>query len=257
VAVLTASALTMILIGRSDGPLARGQGAVRSVARAAFAPAEAAGAVAFRPLEAAVAAFSRGGDLVRARTALAGERERARSEAGRADALDGETRRLAALLHLDGAAAGEGVAARVVSIGGWAGRPVVLDRGAADGIRTGMPVVAAGGLVGRIVDVGPRHSTVLPVTDAASTVGVRAGAAGAAGVAQGLAGPVLRLDLLDPGAPLRSGEVVVTSGLRHSRFPAGLAVGRVSAARGRFVVQPFAPPGLVDVVKVLRWEPEP
>jgi rod shape-determining protein MreC len=133
----------------------------------------------------------------------------------------------------------------------------MLDRGGDDGIRGGMPVVAAGGLVGRVVDVGPHHSTVLPLTDAASAVGVRAGPAGAAGIAQGGGGPSLRLDLLDPNAPLESGDLAVTSGLRHSRFPAGLPVGRVTGARGHFAVSALAPPDRLEVVKVLRWSPEP
>src|SRR5207302_10035699 len=138
-------------------------------ARAAFAPVESAGAATFRPLEGAVAGVGRGGDLARAEAGLARERERARSEAARADALSAENGRLAALLRLDGPAGGDGVAARVVSTGaGRDGATVVLDRGGADGIRAGMPVVAAGGLVGRILDVAPRQSTVLPLTDIAS-----------------------------------------------------------------------------------------
>jgi cell shape-determining protein MreC len=128
--------------------------------------------------------------------------------------------------------------------------------------------------VGRVLEVGPSESTVLPVTDAASAVGVRsvpaappaeggppvaadpAGTVSAAGVAQGLGRSRLRLDLLDPSAPLHSGDVVVTTGLRHSLFPAGLPVGRVAGERGRLVVQPFAPPDRLEIVKVLRWEPQ-
>jgi rod shape-determining protein MreC len=258
VSVLIASAVTLILVGRAGGPLAGGEGAIRSVARAAFVPIESAGAAAFRPLDGVVAGVSRGGDVARAEAGLARERERASSEAARADALAAENGRLAALLGLGAPSGGEGVAARVVSLGaGRAASTLVLDRGAGDGIRVGMPVVAAGGLVGRVVEVGPGHSTVLPLADAASAVGVRAGEVGAAGVAEGTGGATLRLDLLDPTAPLQSGELAVTSGLRHSRFPPGLPVGRVTGARGHFVVHPLAPPDRLELVKVLRWDPEP
>ena len=270
VGVLVASAVTLILVGRSGGPLAVGEGALRSVARAAFVPVESAGDAAFGPLEDAVAGLARNGDLAEARVALARERERAGSEAARADAMTAEAGRMAALLALDGPAGGDGVAARVVSVGdGGTGAPLVLDRGTADGVVVGMPVVAAGGLVGRVLEAGPGHCIVLPLTDASSAVGVRAilGSApsegapaavqsAASGVAQGLGASRLRLDLLDPSAVLAAGDLVVTSGLRHSRFPAGLAVGRVAGERGRFFVQPFAPPDRLDVVKVLRWEPE-
>lgn len=254
--VLVASAVTLILIGRSGGPLAAGQGAVRSAARAAFAPVEAAGDAAFRPLEAVADGVGREGDLSEAERAVARERGRAASEAARAEALAAENGRLAALLHLEGPSAGEGVAARIVSRGGGSGDgPVLIDRGGDAGIRAGMPVVAAGGLVGRILEVGPGHSTVLVLAGRASAVGVRVGEAGVAAVAQGVGAPSLRLDLLDPEAPLDAGALAVTSGLRHSRFPAGLPVGRVTGSRGRWSVKPFAAPGRTELVKVLRWEP--
>lgn len=269
VAVLVASAVTLILVGRSGSPLADGEGALRSLARAAFVPVELAGDAAFRPLEGVPAGVGRSGDLAEARAALARQRERADSEAARAEAMTAEAARLAALLSLGGPAGADGVAARVVSSGaGGSGAPVMLDRGTADGIRAGMPVVAAGGLVGRVLEAGRAQSTVLPLTDASSAVGVRvvpgpvesngspgAAASTASGVAQGVGAFRLRLDLLDPGAAPRAGDLVVTSGLRHSRFPAGLVVGRVAGERGRFFVQPFAPPDRLEVVKVLRWEP--
>ena len=284
VSVLAASALTLILIGRSGGPAAAGEGALRSLARSAFVPVEAAGDAAFAPLEGAARGLGRAADRARLEAALIHEREQVKSEAARADGLAAENGRLAALLGLEGPAGGDGVAARVVSAGGGRlGGTLVIDRGGAAGIEVGMSVMAAGGLVGRVVEVGPGHSTVLPVTDPASAVGVRcdaapespaelsgveppgAGASGshgadtapAAGVAQGHGGPTLRLDLLDPTARLQRGGLAVTSGLRHSRFPAGLPVGRVAGSPGRFVVEPFAPPGRLEVVKVLRWKPEP
>jgi rod shape-determining protein MreC len=267
VSVLVASAMTLILLGRPEGPLAAEEGAFRSVARSAFVPVESAGDAALGPLAGAVSGLGRARDLVEAEAAVERERTRAASETARADALAAENGRLAALLGLDGPSGGEGVAARVVSTPvGSSGGTLAIDRGAAAGIRVGMPVVAAGGLVGRIVEVGPRHSTVLPLTDPASAVGVRcapaeppggAAAAPAAAVAQGVGGWTLRLDLFDPTAPLRSGDLAVTSGLRHSRFPAGLPVGRVTGSRGRFGVEPFAPPDRLELVKVLRWEPEP
>ena len=255
VAVLAASAVTLILVGRSGGPLATGQGAVRSLARVAFVPAEVSGEAVFRPLEGAWSGLDRAGDAARAEAAAGRERERAESEAARADALAAENARLVALLGLDGPSGGEGVAARVVSSGlGADGAPLVIDRGGAAGIRPGMPVVAAGGLVGRVAEVAAGHSTVLPLTAAAFAVGVRAGAAG--GVAQGRDAATLGLDLLDPAASVQRGDLAVTAGLRHSRFPPGIPVGRVTGSRGRFAVEPFAPPVRLEVVKVLRWVPE-
>jgi len=267
VTVLVASAVTLILVGRSGGPLAAGEGALRSAARAAFVPVESAGDAAFRPVEGVFDGLGRRSDLAEVREAAVRERERAESQAARADAMAAEAARLAALLALEGPAGGDGVAARVVSLGeGRAGAPNVLDRGRSDGIEVGMPVVAAGGLVGRVLEAGPQTSTVLPLTDRASAVGVRCVAAapaasedpastGCTGVVQGSAGARLRLDLLDPTARPQNGDLVVTSGLRHSRFPSGLPVGRVMRDGDQASVAPFAPPARLEVVKVLRWEP--
>jgi rod shape-determining protein MreC len=269
-AVLVAAAVSLILVGRPGGLLAGPLGGLRAAARGALVPVESAGAAAFQPLETVSAGFSRGGEVARSRAEAARQREEAESQAARAGALEAENARLAALLHLDGVAGGDGVAARVVSTGGpGSGATILLDRGSHDGIAVGMPVVAAGGLVGRVVEVGPRQSIVLPVTAATSAVGVRAvataaspgpagpGGAGPAGVAQGRGGPGLRLDLLDPNAPVEAGGLAVTSGLRQGLFPAGLPVGRVTGSRGHLAVEPFAPPDRLELVKVLRWRPEP
>lgn len=258
VAVLVASALTLILVERSGGPLATGEGALRAAGRAVFVPVEAAGAAAFRPLETAVEGIGRAGEVARAEAERARAEERVRSESARAEALEAENRRLEAMLGLDGPSAGDGVAARVVSTAaGRSGGTLLLDRGSGQGIRPGMAVVAAGGLVGRVVEVGPGQSTVLPLADRGSAVGVRAGAGAATGVAQGRGERTLRLDLLDPAAPAEAGSLAVTSGLRHSRFPAGLPVGRVTGSKGRWKVEPFAAPDRLELVKVLLWEPTP
>ncbi len=258
VSVLAASALTLLITGRPGGPLGNPVASVRAAARSVFVPVEAAGDAAFRPLESALGGLGRAGDLARARADQGRALERASSEAARAEALQAENRRLEELLGLDGPLGADGVAARVVSIpAGRSGGALLVDRGSGDGIRPGMAVVAAGGLVGRVIEVAPGHSTVLTLGDRASAVGVRVGAAATAGVAQGGDAPVLRLDLLDPSAPLERGALAVTSGLRHSRFPAGLPVGRVSGEPGRWAVDPFAPPDRLEVVRVLRWEAAP
>jgi rod shape-determining protein MreC len=257
VRVLMAAALTLVLVGRPGAPLGRELGAVRAAGRAAFGPVESAGDGLFRPVRSLADAVAGGDDLAHAQSALARATGEARSEAARAEGLQAENGRLAALLSLDGPPAAGGVAARVVSAARRPGETLALDRGSDDGIRVGMPVTAAGGLVGRVVEVGPRHSTVLSLLDGASAVGVRIGASGATGVASGRGARRLPLELLDSGAGVRAGDVAVTSGLRHSLFPAGLPVGRVAGAPGHFVVEAFAPPGRLEFVKVLRWTAEP
>lgn len=100
VSVLVASAVTLILVGRSGSPLAAGEGALRSAARAAFVPVESAGDAAFRPVEGLFDGLGRRSDLAEVREAAVREPERAESQAARADAMAAEAARLAALLAL-------------------------------------------------------------------------------------------------------------------------------------------------------------
>ena len=242
-----ATAVTLMLVGRSGGPLAAGR------ARCGQSPGRRSSRWKRRGT-AALPAAGGGGVGIRAsrgsrpapKPALARERERARSEAARADALAAENGRLAALLDLDGPSGGEGVAARVVSTpapadpaGRW------CSTGAPE---HGHPGRDAGRGRRRARRPGARGRPPAQHRAAAdgrrlrrSACGVsRAGRAapGGAGSAQGRRGSgngrrTLRLDLLDPTAPLESGDLAVTSGLRHSRFPAGLPVGRVIRSSGR------------------------
>ena len=110
-------------------------------------------------------------------------------------------------------------------------RRLVLQAGAADGVRMGQTVIDAGGLLGQIIDVKPRTATLLLLTDADHAVPVVLARSGVRLVAYGRG----RQDLLElPDIPLSSdvrvGDVVVTSGL-GGRFPAGFPVGRIVALR--------------------------
>lgn len=127
--------------------------------------------------------------------------------------------------------------ARVVGVGrqGAAGpERVTLDIGARDGVRPDLSVVAADGLVGRVVAVSPWTCDVLLVGSADLVVGVRVGEAGTLGsVGSGARGPQrrpagqLNLTVVESGS-VRSGAVVTTLGsVGGSPFPAGLRVGTV------------------------------
>jgi rod shape-determining protein MreC len=124
-------------------------------------------------------------------------------------------------------------------------RSIDIDVGSADGIVEGMPVMAPGGLLGRIDAVGDDRSRVQILIDPAFAVGVRLARSGETGVAGG-AGPTapLTVDFIDPATPIVAGETVVTSGLEGSAFPPGLVVGTVLSAE----VDPVERSVSVDVV---------
>ncbi|MBW3536474.1 MAG: rod shape-determining protein MreC, partial [Actinobacteria bacterium] len=72
----------------------------------------------------------------------------------------------------------------------------------------------------------------------------------------------MRDDLVATETPIGRRELVVTSGLQQSAFPAGIPVGRVSSARSvagedekRVTVTPLVDLRKLAFVKVLQWSP--
>lgn len=149
-------------------------------------------------------------------------------------------------------------------------REVTLDVGSRDGVEPDSTVVAAGGLVGRVVGVAPWSSDVRVLGGADATVGVRVGASkvigsvSAAAVPQAPPRPRGRLSLVlaVPGT-VRVGDAVTTLGSVGDRpYLPGLLVGTVTSvdpARGQLtgtaVVAPAVDPGTLTVVGVLVGQP--
>ncbi len=106
-------------------------------------------------------------------------------------------------------------------------RSIIIDKGTADGVRVGMPVESARGLVGRIFRAAPHSAQVALITDNASAIPARLGNSRATGVLSGggIGGP-LTMDWVDLKYNLEVGEVVLTSGL-GGNFPQDIVVGRV------------------------------
>jgi len=110
---------------------------------------------------------------------------------------------------------------------------LIIDQGAADGVHKGMPVVTAGGLVGRVVEADLNWAKVLLLTDSSSHVSALLQTSRATGVVIGRQGR-LYLRYVPQGDELTEGDIVVTSGL-GGHFPKGLVIGQVSLVRKRDV----------------------
>ncbi|MBI5878943.1 MAG: rod shape-determining protein MreC [Chloroflexi bacterium] len=113
-------------------------------------------------------------------------------------------------------------------------RFIVIDRGSADGVGKGMPVVTARGLIGQVREVAVKSSKVMLITDLASSVNARAQESRASGVVQGTVGGGLVLQFVPQGEKLSNGYIVLTSGL-GGHFPKGLVIGQVQSIRGQDV----------------------
>ena len=106
-------------------------------------------------------------------------------------------------------------------------RFAILSVGSGDGVRVGMPVRSADGLVGRVVDTGALASRVLLVSDRANIVPARLLRGGIPVIAQGRGDGTIDVRPLEVGRnPFRRGDIIVTSGT-GGLYPPLVPVGRV------------------------------
>jgi rod shape-determining protein MreC len=126
-------------------------------------------------------------------------------------------------------------------------RRVVLDRGAQNGVKLGLPVIDNAGVVGQVTRVFPFTSEVTLLTDKEQAIPVQVLRNGLRSVAYGRGqSGLLDLRFVAPNADIQVGDVLVTSGL-DGMYPAGLAVAKVmqvesvaQGAFGRVICQPLA-----------------
>jgi rod shape-determining protein MreC len=121
----------------------------------------------------------------------------------------------------------EAVGARVIGrpANAWEG-VITIDRGSADGLEVGMPVLAPEGLLGQTVGVTDNSSKVRLITDQRSGVATLIQANRAEGVVNGSIDGALTMDYVSQEATVAVGDVVLTSGM-GGVYPKGLLVGDV------------------------------
>jgi len=110
---------------------------------------------------------------------------------------------------------------------------VEIDRGGESGVAVHQPVVADGGLVGKVDRVGDKLSSVILLTDEACQVSVQIEGTPEVGILSGQRGqyerePLLRLRFLSAKARITPGTRVFTTGL-GGLFPPNLLVGTVES----------------------------
>ena len=130
------------------------------------------------------------------------------------------------------------VAAQVISADAvlWY-QTIELDKGTADGVHVGNPVIGDGGLVGDVTVVGPTYSVVTMITDhtmaVAAQVANRGGDTGVLVPAVGDPNQLVLQDLPTNAQGIRDGQLVVTVGFKsgplQDLYPPGIPVGTVSS----------------------------
>jgi rod shape-determining protein MreC len=265
IAVLTA------YFGESSGGVFH---ALQRGAQEAFAPVETGASRALKPVR---DLFGWVGDTFDAKgenADLKDEVERLRSELARSQTAERDAAQLSRLVDLqrgDGYPSGtEPVAARVIARAPtvWYSS-VKIDKGSSDGVRSDQPVIAAGGLVGKVTQVTSGTAEVRLITDASSAVTAQVMPEGASGVVRPQVGNPsdLLLDLIEGDRRVTPDTTVVTSGFTSTKveslFPRGIPIGKVTKVNldefeqyQRVHLKPFANLRRFDIVQVLTRRPE-
>src|SRR5262249_24079105 len=103
-----------------------------------------------------------------------------------------------------------------------------IDKGARDGVRSDMAVIAPLGVVGRVVVPGPRSAKVQLLVDHNAAAGAIIERSRAQGVVVGSGDNMLRLEYGSEIVDVNMGDEVVTSGI-DGIYPKGFAIGRVES----------------------------
>ncbi len=155
----------------------------------------------------------------------------------------------------------QSLGARVIArTPGFLSNVIYINRGSADGVYAGAPVLAGEGIVGRTTLIARHQSQVQLITNPDASVGVMLDTSRVPGVLKGKGDPVLDLDYIHNTDPVAVGELVLSSGL-DGIFPKGLRVGKVvqsSKGNGGFhtiKVEPLADLVRLEEVMVLLKPP--
>lgn len=180
-----------------------------------------------------------------------------------------ENARLRRLLDMKARIEYDSVAASVISKDpdNWF-RTIVINRGASDGIRVNMPVVAYQGgvkaVVGKITEVRGNISRVIPIISPSIRIGVKLQDSRFPGLLTGYSASarLCVIDYIGRAAIIRFGEYVITSG-QAGIFPPGMLIGRViksdnveASAYQSAVVKPVVDYNLLEQVFVITRDPD-
>jgi len=136
-------------------------------------------------------------------------------------------------------------------------RYAIFSAGTADGVRVGMPVRSAQGLIGRVIDSGALASRILLISDRASIVPARILRGGQPVISQGRGDGTIDLRPLEVGQnPFKRGDIVITSGT-GGLYPPLIPIARVVRLDDDgAIARPLADPSSISFAMVEQpYEP--
>jgi rod shape-determining protein MreC len=177
-----------------------------------------------------------------------------------------ENERLKALLNLKEQTGYDRVVATVIARDSsvWF-NTITIDRGSSSGIALNMPVVTAGGIVGRVIALSPWTAQVMMVTDEKAAAGAivgQLGGSGALGSVRGLGeNGLIEMRYVSGLENVEVGDYILTTG-QDGIYPPGLNIGEVAQIKRGTATQPhqiLIKPGAkldqLEEVAVLLYHP--
>ena len=128
--------------------------------------------------------------------------------------------RLESLVGLQSTYNLKSTAARIVGASGdaWTST-VTIDKGSADGLTINMPVTSSAGVIGQIIEVSAKTSTVRLISDENSGVSAMVQDTRAQGMLQGQPDGTLRLEHVSVDSDVKVGDIIeVTFGSRTTKY---------------------------------------
>ena len=166
--------------------------------------------------------------LQKERDALLTERARLLVDVNTAQELVRENAELRTLLQLQSRPGQRVVHAALLYRGhDWFAQRITLDQGGGVGLRRGLPVVDASGLVGQVSRVYPGSSEVMLVSSPGQLTPVLVERTGQRGLAAGNGRSQMDLRYMPAQTDIRPGDRLLTSGIDRL-YPAGIPVARVN-----------------------------
>lgn len=260
-ALLVVSVVLVTLYGREteDGPIHAVQNAVMNVTGRAGAATVAIGAAGDAAGDALADVTANPATV----TGLREQNEQLRQLLSNAEEYRQEAERLQELLDMKNISGVTGPVAHIIgrSTNAW-DQSITIDRGSDDGVRSGMTIMGATGVIGQVTRTTANTATVRLLTDPNSGAAVMVQSSREDGIVRGSINGLLFLEDLDEDVIPTVGDVIVTSGLGGS-YERGLIVGSVvsvnksvSNPTGSIVVNPNDSASVLEEVIVVFTAPD-
>ena len=253
--VLFFASIALLLVGKAD---ISAMNSVRSVFSGLAVPVVDIVSVPFRAVYSMMDSMSSVANLREENLKLKEDVRRLQQHRRRAEILQSENNQLRSVSGAIIPLQATPVSARVVALnGGSFAHSVMVNVGELAGVRKGNAVTTNDGLVGIVVDVGPKHSQILLITDINAMIPVILSSSSWPATTAGLNSTLLELRFLPAEASGSIGDLVQTSG-HGGVLPSGIPVGRIADIAGdRISIRPVVDLQRLSFVTILTMADDP